>query len=259
MDFSNVKEHTKYFSSAECHRNLFDSADVDFLTSSMFRNTLKWRLGESGNIFFSGNFKSMIRALYPKFDKVIDLSKVTGIKGNFFITPHQYGFHTDMPEDTDSTLLSGDVAYKSILIPLFKLPETSKCHIFYFNERLLCGGVTLDKGPTKSHTHYKSFSSYEDIDCIYDLTLKKRGFKEMPFDQEVFDTYNLGSTSPIERYSGFSIENVFDWESGDCHVFDTTQLHCSNEGLAKKMFKNKAGLRISLFTNFLGQNQPVEW
>jgi len=259
LDLSKISEHCKHFSPSVDHKNVFRKEDLDWLIEFMFRSTENWRLGVTGNLFFSGNFKKIIKKYWDIFDGFVDLSSVVSVKGNFFHTPHQYGFHTDMPEEIDESFVLGDAAYKSILIPLYMLPMDSLCHLLLFNERLLSYGTTLDKGPTKSKTHYNSYSDYEGIDFIFDTNGDRHKYSHREFDKDVFDKYNLGSTSPPSRFEGFSVESVFDWKPGNAIVFDTTQLHCSNLGLDGKYFRSKAGLRISLFRNYLGNRDPIKW
>ncbi len=176
------------------------------------------------------------------------------------MTPHQYGFHTDMPEGEDLSYKSGDVAFKSILIPLFKKPEKSQCHIFFFKERLMSFGTTLDKGPTKSVSLEDSYSSYEEIDFIYNIDGERTTYQHSEFNKEIYHDYNMSATSLIERYEGFNIEEVIQWDPGSMIIFNTAQRHCSNKGLnSNRYFKMKAGLRISFFTNDENQRKPINW
>lgn len=255
-----ANKYIPHFNEVSHITNLFDDNDIKWMTEFMFRHTKNWRLGGAGNIFYSGNLDKVVKKFYKQISKHVNLDIVTNVRGNYFLTPHQYGFHTDMPERTDKTYKTGDVAFKSILIPLFKKPEECRCHIFFFKERLISYGTTLDKGPTKSHSFYDSYSSYQDIDFIYDVKGQRRDYQHSNFNQDIYDDYNMSATSLIERYEGFNIEKVLNWEPGSMIVFDTSQLHCSNRGLkGMKSFKIKAGLRISFFTNDENQRKTVDW
>jgi hypothetical protein len=255
----NIDHYLKSFSKSECHKNIFSEEECEKLIRFMFKGTSKRRLGNSGNIFFSGNFDFIISTFYEKLKNLVDLDDVVALRGNFFITPHQYGFHSDMPEEEDLGFCSGDYAYKSILIPLFLRPVDSDCHLVTFNERLIDYGTTLDNGPSKSESHYNSIEDYHHLKNLYDISGKQIDYKEYRFDDEVFNQLDLGRTSPIERFSGFSVENIFPWCPGDVIVFDTAQLHCSNLGINKKRFKNKCALRISLIKNSLNERDPIDW
>ncbi len=259
LDISDKEQHSQYFSKAEFWPDVFSPEDLDELSHFMFKSTLNWRVSDTGNLFFSGDFPKIIVRFYKQLEKLVDLTELTGIRGNFYHTPHQYGFHTDMPEKEDFSFLPGDVAYKSLLIPLYKLPRDSKCHMLFFKERLLDHGATLDRGKSKSLTHYKSYDQYEDIECLYNEKREHITYKDEPFDEDVFKKYNLGHSFDKERFSGFHLESAFEWVPGSVMVFDTTQLHCSNKGLEGQLFNAKAGLRISLWKNYLGNRYLVNF
>ncbi len=256
---NNISFYRSNISSSRCYQNILSSSDVEWLIDFMFKETGVYRLGSSGNMFFSENFEKIIIKFFDKFNEMIDLSEIVKVGGNFFLTPHQYGFHTDMPEKGDHHFVEGDVAFCTILIPLFHLPQKAKCHFMLFNERILSHGTTLDRGPSKSDTHYNSISNYDEIENLYNESGLEIKYEDKDFDNDLFEKYNMGATSPKERFNGFSIESVYDWTPGDAMVFDTTQLHCSNLGLKKELFKNKAGLRMSFYKNLKNKRDPIDW
>lgn len=240
-----------YMGTSRCYKNVFDEHTRNELTEYMFRKTTHWRTSKTGNLFFSGNLKPLIReVIYPIIKDIVpkeelDWDIVDNCGGNFFHTPHQYGIHTDMPEP-DNNFDSDSVTYRSFLIPMYLLgrPEC-KIHMLYYDQRVVDSGCTLDYGPFASVTHYRSFTDYSKIDNVYTLDGPSKIDMNNKMSQEQFVNAGLDKApSPIERYHGLTVENSFEWVPGDLHMFDTAQIHSST--LGDPAFKTKAGLRISL-------------
>ena len=243
-----------YMSPCKCYNSVFDEHELRDLSEYMFRKTKSFRTSSTGNLFFSGNFRPLVRdVIYPKLKDIvpkdiIDWSIVDNVAGNFFHTPHQYGIHTDMPE-IENQFDSNTITYKSILIPLYLLgPKQKKpLRMIWFNERIVDSGCTLDHGPDKSITHYKSFSDYSKIQNAYTLNGPVVIDPNNVISDEDFEKHGLDEAPSIrDRYNGITIEDSFEWVPGDVHIFDTAQIHSSTQG--KQPFMTKAGLRISLLT-----------
>ena len=244
------EQYKKFMLKSKQYLNVLDKEQRDKLVDFMFKETENWRTSPTGNLFFRGNFKTLgERYIIPWLSHIIgdtiDFDKVTSWQGNFFHTPHQYGIHTDMPEP-DNEFNENKITYRSILIPLYILPE-KRCHITFFDQRVIDTGCTLDYGPFQSTTHYRSFTDYSLIDHVYTLegptTISDKDMTREEFEMNFFHQ----APSTIERYKGLTVENTFDWQPGSVITFDTAQIHSSTQG--KTPFKTKAGLRISLFTN----------
>ena len=148
-----------------------------------------------------------------------------------------------MPEPNNE-FASNKMTYRSILIPLYILPPQRKTYITFFEQRVIDTGCTLDWGPFKSTTHYRSFTDYSLIDHVYNLegptTISDEDMTQEEFEKNHFHE----APSTIERYKGLRVENTFEWTPGTVMTFDTAQIHCST--LGEPAFKTKAGLRISL-------------
>jgi len=241
-----------YMRPSKCFNNVFDEQECRELSEYMFRQTKYWRTSSTGNLFFSGNFRPLVEnIIYPKLKDIIpkddiDWDIVDNVAGNFFHTPHQYGIHTDMPEQTND-FDSNTIVYRSLLIPLYLLGPKQKTplRMIYFNERIVDSGCTLDYGPDKSVTHYRSFSDYSKIQNVYTLDGPTSIDQTNIMSEEDFVKYGLSEAPSIkDRYNGISVENSFEWVPGDVHTFDTAQVHSSTQG--DRPFVTKAGLRISL-------------
>ena len=119
--------------------------------------------------------------------------------------------------------------------------------MIWFNERIVDNGCTLDYGPDKSVTHYRSFTNYNDIENVYTLDGPSKIDPTNIMSNEEFEKHGLTEAPSImDRYNGISVENSFEWTPGDVFVFDTAQVHSSTQGA--QPFVTKAGLRISLIT-----------
>lgn len=243
-----------YLKPSRCYTNVLSEKCITDLVDFMFRKTESWRTSPTGNLFFAGNFISLVEDyVYPMLKDVIDQEDidwnvVDNVGGNFFHTPHQYGIHTDMPE-IENSYSKHVVPYRSILIPLYVLaPVDHVSHMIYYKQRVVDSGCTLDHGPHTSTTHYRSFKDYSKIENVYTLDGPTTINMEEKMSTEEFTKAGLDKApSPIERYNGLSVENSFEWRPGDIHTFDTCQVHSSTKGIPK--FKTKAGLRIMLLTN----------
>ena len=110
-----------YMRESKCYTNVFNETERTELSEFMFRKTKAWRTSNTGNLFFSGNFRTLVRDLiYPKLkdivpNDIIDWNIIDNVAGNFFHTPHQYGIHTDMPEVKNS-FDSNTMVYRLSLI-----------------------------------------------------------------------------------------------------------------------------------------------
>ena len=241
-------QYRKFMMKSKQYNDVLDKDQRDQLVTFMFKETENWRTSPTGNLFFRGNFatlgeKYILPWLSEVINDTIDFDSVTSWQGNFFHTPHQYGIHTDMPEPNNQ-FSENRITYRSILIPLYILPERTT-HISFFDQRVIDTGCTLDYGPFKSTTHYRSFTDYSLIEHVYDLD-GTTTIADRPMLKEEFEKHFLNQApSTIERYTGLTVENTFDWTPGSVITFDTAQIHCST--LGKEPFKTKAGLRISLF------------
>lgn len=237
--------HSEYISPAEEYTDVFTIEELKELEYFMFRRTKHYRYSNTGNLFFSGNFKELFKEFIEhKVENILDTSIISTVSGNFFHTPHQYGIHTDMPEP-DNTYDDNHYVYKNILIPLYKLPEASNLKMIFYDQRVVDNGCTLDYDKFKSTTHYRSFTDYSLIENVFDVHKNSIKIGNTPMSQEEFKKHELNyAPSPIERYTGLTVENSFDWLPRSMYIFDTSQIHSST--LGKPKFITKGGLRLSL-------------
>jgi len=242
------KQVEKYLSESKHYPDIFNKDEINELVDFMFKGTKWWRTSPTGNLFLGGNFNQLFeKHIKHKIENLLDTSLIKTCSGNFFHTPHQYGVHTDMPEP-DNTYDKSEVTYKSILVPLYMLPDTHNGRIVFYDQRVIDSGCTFDWGPHRSTTHYRSFTDYSKIDHVYTFD---KGYHTIDtnekMSQEIFENSGLQyAPSKIDRYHGLSIENSFPWLPGSLYVFDTCQVHSST--LGEKSFITKAGLRISFIT-----------
>lgn len=243
------KQTQSYLSSAYCYENIFDEKELDIITNFMFQKTRQHIKSKSGNLFFIGNIDKIFNSnIKHKLENYLDVSPITRINGNFFHTPHEYGIHTDMPKIRESKELYGqdDMTYKSILIPLYALPEQHNGKMVFYDQRVIDSGVNLNyKQYAGTDEHYRNFDDYSLIDNVYSF---KEGYHKIDTSKKMTqkDFEKFGLDSPIERYDGLSVENSFDWKPGSLFIFDTCQVHSSTIGQIP--FVTKAGLRLNFIT-----------
>jgi len=231
------EELIKYFSEAKCHYNVFSSEELVELTDYMFNKTNQWQLGNTAGLLqLLGNFDKLFELVKEKIRPYIDVDMATNVEGNFFHTSQQYGIHTDTPER--GAWQKDHTPYKSVIIPLYLLPDTSKCGIVFYDQRVADVGVTLDKG-SETISHYDSITDYSTLDNVYTGNGNKTIIGDEPFPQKLMDEYGLKNKN---RHRGLTVEHHFDWVPGSLIVFDTAQVHESTPG----NFITKGALRISL-------------
>ncbi len=230
----------EHFSTVEIHKGIFDLDERKELIDFMWNKTTNWQLSQSGLLYRSGNFDTLVDILKDKLKPYINLDIMTGAQGNFFHTPHSYGLHTDMPERGEWQ--DQFTPYKSVLIPLYILPETSECNMAYFTHRIADVGCNLVRGDSAT-SHYDNYSDYYNIKNVYTVDGKKSIIDDdQKFSNGDFAKFGFaGDSDSHKRYSGLTVETACSWEPGDLHVFDTAQIHASTRG----SYVTKGGLRIS--------------
>ncbi len=232
------KELIKHFSSSECYDNIFSPKELEELTEYMFNNTNDYHLGNTAGLLqLLGNFDQLFEMLKERLRPYVDVDIATAIQGNFFHTSQQYGIHTDTPER--GAWEKENIPYKSVIIPLYLLPDTSKCGIVFYDQRIADVGVTLDNG-VQTISHYDSIDDYSTIENAYTGNGKKVIIGDEMFPQSLMDEYGLKNKN---RHRGLTVEHHFNWVPGSLMVFDTAQVHESTPG----NFITKGGLRLSLF------------
>ena len=150
--------------------------------------------------------------------------------GNFFKTVKPFLVHTDTPHVKDI------VPYKNFLIPL--TGGFGNCYTLFFKQRHWGVGA-----------HFLRSEAYKD--WYPDKNIKITDYSDVEnytgedFPMQVFKEHL--THKPYENLHGLSLADIVKWNIGDIIIFDSTQLHCSNN--FKKYERQEEKHALSLFSN----------
>lgn len=253
----------KYFRPAECHKEYFTDEEIEWMQGFAFSRCSKLRINPNGTFFVSGNMQGIYEKFADKFEKILPgcgLSPV--IKGNFFITPEQYGLHNDSIRKQDWTDTFGDdggwsklpkdhpdrkwVPWRNIIVPLMVSPDVQS-HITFFKQRHISWFSVYNHGAETSDykKDYPIITDYSQIE-FYTLEDVQTGEKNLaPYDPAHWKEYLY--YTPYKRLTGLVEENTFEWKTKCPMVFDCYQLHATNQGLVEHNWKIKMGLLLCFY------------
>lgn len=161
--------------------------------------------------------------------------KLNKTGGNYFKTVNPFVIHTDTPHVKDI------VPYKNFLIPLTGF---SNCYTIFFQQRHYGIGAHFLRS-----NKYKNWSPDKNIKITDYSDLENYTGKDFPPG-----TYKEHLTHmPYDNLHGLSIYDIVQWKMGDIIVFDSAQLHCSNDFSKYENHDQKHAL--SLFTNLGNINE----
>lgn len=280
-----VENSCRTFSTSICHKNFFTEEERQYMFQWMFDGNTTVRVLRNGNVLASGRKKSnFLTGIVEKFNNKIEeilpgASKSPIVGGNFFISPEHYGPHTDSSNIDvwkktldDVPLKDGRRRYtpwKNILIPLWGGKKYDKDELdqdAWSNDRK-CGSITFfdqrhpdfswlydaSKTKIKRATKYRKLENYSEIQ-FFDKNGKKidKSKNNISFNSD-YHKHNL--YGDIERYTGMTVENKFEWKPGDVMVFDSFQIHSSHSIIN---LLTKSGL-VLWFLKELDKDLLQEW
>ncbi len=233
---------------SQCFKELISKEQRQWLYAFAFRDGRRIRHNANGTIFISGNLKQCYDYLENLIEMALPGAKNSPIvDGNFFITPSQYGLHTDSlrQEDYLQNLNSFPaqhaqrswVPWRNIIIPLWVTPPESESQICFFKQRHLDWAHVYNHG-NKTRGIASSYPIITDMSKVqfYDETGTEIPMLDnsLPYSEEhfknFFQTPDGKNLTPPVRLTGLSPENTFNWTPGDLLVFDSCQLHSTNNG-----------------------------
>ena len=236
-----IENIRRRLSPAELKRNCIPPNVLEDIKQFAFTRTGGVRKNANGTVFIYDDLDLIVSRYSSLMDEIMPgcLSSPC-VSGNFFITPQQYGLHTDSitKHDFEESLkrvpLSDPMrrytVWKNILIPLWLGGEEDidGGQILFFDQRHIDWSHVYNHGnATKSiATTYPIADDYSKLD-FYDGQGHLMSKDLKPFDKEIHDRYLI---TPIKRLTGLSTEAVLDWTPGDAMVFDAVQLHATNRG-----------------------------
>ena len=270
----NIENTARHSSKAECHENMFDEKELDWIWKNAFTDASVPRLNRNGTVIVDTN----MLVIYEKFKEKIDAC--VGIKagdtpcigGNYFITPQQYGLHQDaMREQGYKNMLQHVplnheqrkyTTWKNFILPLWigtHHDEMDGGQIMFFEQRDIGWAKVYNGGAATPNIA----SIYEIVTDYSHLTFHDRNGQALPHNEDPFneDDYKNYMNTPKSRLHGLDLESVFDWTPGSPCVFDAVQLHATNEGSKhhnQKMWNAKMGLLMTFMIE-LDEDLLEQW
>jgi len=268
----NIKRHV---SPSKIYHEMFNEDERTEIWKSAFVDMGLPRYNRNGTVLIDSDLQQVYDRYKSKIDNCINnASDSPCIGGNYYITPQQYGVHNDTMRRVGYNRMLENIPLnhpqrkytpgKVILIPLWTgthFDEIDGGQLVLFKQREIgWAKVYNNKKETKNIasiydivTDYSALQFYDE----YGNEIPKEK-NLIPFDKELHKKY---INSPYNRVEGLSIELVEDWVPGSAFVFDTVQLHYSNEGTKEKGYKTwnaKMGVFL-LFLIELDDDLLIEW
>lgn len=247
----------KHIRPAESHPEFFTDDEIAWIQGFAFSRCSRLRINPNGTFFVSGNMRGVYEKYADKFEQILPgCGKSPVVKGNYFITPEQYGLHNDSIRKSDYTQTFEDYApeheqrrwvpWRNIIIPLMVSPAVDS-HIVFFKQRHISWFTVYDHGAKadKYPADYPVITDYSKIQfetCEDSQSIEQN---TIPYNKKHYDQYL--SYTPYRRLTGLSEESTFEWHPKCPMVFDCFQLHATNQGIDPNQWKIKMGLLLCFF------------
>jgi hypothetical protein len=240
------------FSESFCVKNIISKDELEFFTRAAFQSQPNISVLQNGMCLMDGNLYDLFLTLKDRISDFLGESVKTcpAVGGHFVLQPCGARVHSDgvkekawynSPQEIDEYHPQRRyTSWKSILIPLWCHGEMNKGgHIVFFDQRANSFAHAYNSGSS----YYKPVTN-EETEYL-DINGNTVDLEKERIDQDLYQKYIDKSYDHVKR---FSIENVFEWCPGDMLVFDSTQLHVSNQKNPEKKpyYSNKMGFLITL-------------
>jgi len=242
---------------SQSYPEFFTDEEIDWLKGFAFSQCRYLRVNPNGTFFISGNFTRIFEKFKDKLETILPGCKESiVVKGNYFITPEQYGLHNDSIRKDEytvnlNTVKEDDqkrkwVPWRNVIIPLMVSPQVES-HIVFFKQRHVSWFTVYDHGadPSKYTKNYPATIDYSTIKFETCEGTQKIENNLIPYDKEHYQKYL--SYTPYRRLTGLTVENTFEWKPKCPMVFDCYQLHATNQGINNLTWKTKMGLLLRFF------------
>jgi hypothetical protein len=261
MISENLKEKLrKNLSESQYFTEIFSSQQIYNFQKILLSGWTKTRSYMGGKILFD-NFTKECKEYFLGVFKEISPHSIIGtnvpwdtvsLGGNVYITPTEYGLHTDA--FTQGHIDQGEVTLKNITIPLSvagnNIDNPSINNLMVFENRLLDTDHTFQKGKQASEAwkvqYQQNLLDYSDLE-FYDRNgnvLQVDVNKQYITDQEYAQHFTHINRTILD---GFKIEKTCHYDVGSMIVHDSTQAHATGHMHQGESFvANKMGVRFSL-------------
>lgn len=241
------------------YENIINEDDLKNLTKKVFGGWSESRTYSGGKIIFDSfdyqtqNYiKDFLQSYFPEFvpgSKSIPWEKITTY-GNIYITPTEYGLHTDA--FSSNVISKNEVTLKNIIIPLYvcgletENPDIN--NLILMKNRIVDYSKNFQKNLKSWTVKYQdTVTDYKNLNWTdengNDLHVQH---DQMYITDEDYQRH-LSHITNKEILESFQIEKIAKFNTGNIIIHDTTQVHVTSNMKKKDCFvSNKAGLRLSL-------------
>ena len=256
-DESVKKDISDHLEPSQCFDEYFNDDEIGWMQGFAFSKCRRLRINPNGTFFISGNMRGIYEKFSQKFEAMLPgCGQSPVVKGNYFITPEQYGLHNDSIREQDYTTTFDQVEknhsdrrwvpWRNIIIPLMVSPAVDS-HIVFFKQRHISWFTVYDHGAKadKYPDDYPVITDYSKIQfetCEDSQPIEQN---TIPYNKKHYDQYL--SYTPYRRLTGLSEESTFEWHPKCPMVFDCFQLHATNQGIDPSHWKIKMGLLLCFF------------
>lgn len=253
---NNIK---KYLSKSSLHEDVIPDSELDNLRKAVFAGWTDSRTYPGGKMIFN-NFtettqqyiKDFLISYFP--DKLPDTDLPwddVKIFGNIYITPSEYGIHTDA--FTQQVIEKGEVNLKNVIIPLYvcgsNINHPYINNLILMKNRLIDYDKTFQKNSKKQwHVKYQeNITDYSNLDWVDENgNSMNLDHNKMYISDGEYQKY-LSHIKNKETLESFKIEKAAKFNTGNIIVHDTTQVHVTGQMNYEDAFvSNKAGIRLFL-------------
>ena len=268
----NIRRH---LSPSKIVYDIFNEEERNDIWKSAFVDIGLPRYNRNGTVLIDSDLQQVYDRYKSKIDEYIsEASSSPCVGGNYYITPQQYGLHNDTIRYKAYNRMLENFPLnhpqrkytpgKVLLVPLWvgtHFDEVDGGQLVTFTQRdIFWARVYNNKKQTKNIASIYEVVTNHSLIQFYDSNGNKipKEKNSIPFDKELHKKW---INSPYDRYEGMTIELVNDWIPGSAFIFDTVQLHYSNEGTKEKGYKTwnaKMGVFLQ-FLNPLDDDLLKEW
>lgn len=262
IEEESVKQNIiQHFKPSICYDEYFTDEEIEWMQAFAFSRCSRLRINPNGTFFVSGNMQGVFEKFRDRFESLAPgCSNSPVVKGNYFITPEQYGLHNDSIHKKDWTVTFGEdggwsklpknhpdrkwVPWRNIIVPLMVSPDVLST-ITFMNQRHVSWFTVYNHGAENVvAADYPIITDYSEIEFHTKDGAQPIAHNTVPYDKTHWNTH-LNYT-PYERLTGLTEEHTFHWKPKCPMVFDCYQLHATNQGM-QKPWKIKMGLLLCFF------------
>ena len=238
--------------------NFFNQEELDWIRGYAFSCCDSTRHNEDGTVFLHGNLAGIYEKFADKINNILPGAENSPtVSGNFYITASPYGLHNDNVRlcDWEDSLISEQkdsserrwVPWRNIIIPLYVAPNNTPSEAVFFTQR------HIDFACIFHHNHeggtYSGYPIARDYSVLQfygtDGNPIDKKMNLIEYDEDHYQKYLSLNTSK-RRLTGMTPELTCDWTPGSIMIFDSAQLHATNNGQrGNAKWFSKMGLLLS--------------